>query len=135
MTSLDKSAYSEGNKFPREERLKSKKNIEELFDKGSSVYLYPFRLFFLKKADQAENFHLPQILISIPKRNFKKSVDRNRLKRQIREAYRLNRKKIFCELDPSKLPSYVGILYTSKEKIPYKKIEEKLILILERLKN
>jgi len=135
MTSLEKSAYSEGNKFPKEERLKSKKMIEELFDKGSSVYLYPFRLFFLRNADPAVPIPLPQLLISIPKRNFKKSVDRNRLKRQIREAYRLNRKKIFSELHPSKLPSYLGILYTSKEKIPYKKIEEKLILILERLKN
>jgi ribonuclease P protein component len=134
MASLKKNQSSEGNKFPKEERLKSKKLIEELFEKGSSYYLYPFRLFYKADVLPPEQPY-PQILFSVSKRNFKKAVDRNRIKRQMREAYRLNKKSILSELEKGKIPPFIGVLYTSKEKIDYKILEEKLILILQRLKN
>lgn len=134
MTSLEKHKDSGGSKFPKEERLSSKKLIEELFEKGSSSYLYPFRLIFTRDPLSSGKKY-PELLISVPKRNFKRSVDRNRIRRQIREAYRLNKNSIFSEFGPELVPLHLAILYTSKEKIPFKKLEEKLILILKRLKN
>ena len=114
-------------KFPATERLKSKKVIEELFKKGSSVYLYPFRLIY--SSNPIEPQHYPQILVSVPKRNFKKAVDRNRLRRQIKEAWRLN-KSLISTQQWKIVPEYCIFIYTSKEKMPFKVIEKKLILIL-----
>ena len=131
MASLEKHSSGGAARFPASERIKSIKTAEELFSKGSSYYLYPFRILYIKKSDYSEG--LPQILISVPKRNFKKAIDRNRLKRQIREAYRLNKQGIFESLPKDKIPAFIGIIFTSKEKLPYKVLEEKLILILQRL--
>jgi ribonuclease P protein component len=132
MTSLELHKNGAGNKFPAKERVKSQKIAEELFSKGSSHYLYPYRLLSLN--DPLFKGNMPQVLISVPKRIFKKAVDRNRIKRQIREAYRLNKRKIFASFEKDKMPAYLGIIYTAKEKLDYKILEEKLILILERLK-
>jgi ribonuclease P protein component len=133
MDPLEKHKGSGKNKFPKKERLSSKKLIEELFDKGSSSYLHPFRLLF-KPGPLLEDQEFPQLLVSVPKRNFKKAVDRNRIRRQIKEAYRINKINIFSEIGKS-IPPHIAILYTAKEKMPFKLIEEKLILILKRLKN
>src|SRR6478736_3681532 len=104
MAELEASNLNERHKFPSEERLKSKKLIEELFNKGSSIHLYPYRIFFLPGPAETTT-GMPQLLISIPKRNFKKAVDRNRIRRQIREIYRLNRTLFYkkTEFPPSRL--------------------------------
>jgi ribonuclease P protein component len=114
--------------FTKEERLCSKKLIEQLFSEGSSFNLYPLRFIFIKQSPPSAI--VPQVLISVSKRNFKKAVDRNRLKRQIREAYRLHK----TILQPAGLSTMqlLGILYIAKEKKPFKIIEKKLISGLER---
>lgn len=115
-----------GYKFRKEERLSSKKIIQELFDNGSSFYLYPFKVVYTIQPDKS----LPnQVLFSVPKRNFKKAVDRNRIKRQLREAYRLNKSL----LQDSEVKFCIGYIYTSKEKIPSKKVVEQLRESLVRL--
>ena len=78
--------------FRKKERIVSNLLIETLFEKGNSQSLaaYPLRAVFLKK--ERQQGHAPvQILISVPKKRFKHAVDRNRVKRQIREAYRLHK--------------------------------------------
>jgi ribonuclease P protein component len=115
--------------FPKYERLSSKKIIQELFEKGSSLYLYPFRLLYLQTETSAR---LPQILFTVPKRHFKKAVVRNLLRRRIREAYRLNKTAIFLH-SPKKIPAFIAIIYIAKEEIPFDIIEKKLILALNRL--
>lgn len=134
MASLEEKGTREEKYFPKEEKLKSTKVIEELFKKGSSIYLYPYRIFYFP-GPPPETSGLPQVLITVPKRNFKRSVDRNRLRRQIREAYRLNKGTIFNNMDKEKIPACIAFVYTTKEKIPFKILQEKLILVLERLKN
>jgi ribonuclease P protein component len=118
--------------FSNLERLKSKKIIKELFEKGSSFYFHPFRLFYLPDSDPS--LVKPQILFSVPKKNFRSAVDRNKIKRQLREAYRLNRHKLVgLSLEKEKtLPKAIGIMYVSKEKLPFSLIQDKLILSFER---
>ncbi len=76
--------------FKKSERLSSKKDIQELFNNGSSFYLYPFKVITLP----ADTSKLHQVLFSVPKRLFKRAVDRNLLKRRMREAYRLNNSEL-----------------------------------------
>jgi len=76
--------------FPKTERLHGKKITEELFSEGSYFYLYPYKVIYLYRAD-LEN---TQVLFTVPKRKFKTAVSRNRLKRQMKEAYRLNKQII-----------------------------------------
>lgn len=75
--------------YGRQEKLKSKKAIEQLFIEGDAVSVYPLRLVFLKKEHKSSS--LLQVGISVPKRKVNKAVDRNRIKRVFREVYRLNK--------------------------------------------
>ncbi len=113
----------------KSEILRSKKTIKELFSKGSSFYIHPFRVKFLGSAAESPT----QILVTVPKKLFKRAVDRNQLKRRIKEAYRLN-KFLLAQNSPQR-PEYLAIIYTDKEKIDFEIIQKKLILILQRLIN
>ena len=81
----------------KEERLKSKKLIESLYQKGSSVKVFPLRMIFLQTA-HTSNFPA-QVGISVAKRNFKLAVDRNRIKRLMRESYRLQKGIVYNHLE------------------------------------
>jgi len=111
--------------FKKSERLHKKKEIKELFDKGSSFYLYPFKVIHLIDAEESGN---PKILISVSKRNFKRAVDRNRVKRLIREAYRINKHNI-----QSKQNILIAYIYTPKEILAFNLIEKKLKQVIDRL--
>ncbi|MCL4153088.1 UNVERIFIED_CONTAM: hypothetical protein GTU68_035681, partial [Idotea baltica] len=110
------------------ERLHSKKIIQELFEKGSFFYSYPFKVIFLPSDEASAH----QILISVSKRKFKNAVDRNLIKRRIREAYRLNKHILYSEqeVQPSLSIAYI---YTGKEIPTYQFIETKLSKSLKRL--
>jgi len=114
--------------FRKEERLNSEKDIQELFSKGSSFYLYPFKVIQKDSPNQEHPFH--QILISVPARNFKRAVDRNLIKRRIREAYRLNKAEVSS---PTKL--LIAYIYTAKEILEFDQIQEKLLKALKQLGN
>ena len=81
------------NTLGKTQRLKSRKLIKKLFEEGISIKNYPFRLVYIAT-------ETPPIKssFSVPKRNFKKAVDRNRIKRLIKEAYRLEKKNLFKTL-------------------------------------
>jgi ribonuclease P protein component len=118
--------------FKKEERLCSKKSIDFLFANGKSFYLNPFKI---KWTYQDFNTNYPiQILIVVPKRYFKKAHDRNKIKRQIREAYRKNKSILYDFLKIKEKKITLAIIYTEKDISPYNLIEEKIILTLQRLK-
>lgn len=75
--------------YGRQEKLKSKKAIEQLFIEGNSVSAFPLRFVFLKK-EHTSQFPL-QVGVSVPKRKIPQAVDRNRIKRIFREVYRHNK--------------------------------------------
>ncbi|WP_420385587.1 ribonuclease P protein component [Roseivirga sp.] len=110
--------------FPKSERLHSKKLIEELFNEGSYFYLYPFRVTYLFKDDLPE---APQVMFSVSKRKFKSAVHRNRIKRLMREAYRLNKH----DVDLSRC--LIGVVYTSDDMPAFSFVEKKLKKALNKL--
>ncbi len=117
--------------FPKEEHLCRKKLIEELFSKQSSSFgVYPLRLVWVPSV--APTTAPPQVLISVSKRTFKRAVDRNRLKRLIREAYRLNKYRLL-EQPGGHQVALLGIIFTGKEKSPLTLVEKKLISGIQRL--
>ncbi len=116
--------------FSKSEKFTGKKKIEELFKRGSSFYLDDFQVRYITGDSKKPN----QILISVPKRNFKRAVDRNLLKRRIREAYRLN-KHLIDHADSDAKSIYVGFVYLSKEILTFDNIQSQLIRCLERLGN
>jgi ribonuclease P protein component len=111
--------------FRKEERLSKEKRIQELFDKGSSFYLFPFKVFFMPNPDPAYPFH--QVVISVSKRNFKRAVDRNLIKRRIREAYRLNK-----GLLPVQNKLLIAYIYSVKDILPSAQIHERLVKTFKR---
>lgn len=114
------------NTFRKEERLSKEKLIQELFDKGSSFYLFPFKVFFMPNPDQGIAFH--QVVISVSKRNFKRAVDRNLIKRRIREAYRLNK-----ELLAVRNKLLIAYIYSVKDILPSVQIQERLVKTFKKL--
>ncbi|RDC58640.1 ribonuclease P protein component [Pedobacter chinensis] len=119
--------------FKKEERLCSRKHLDLLFKNGSSFLLYPFRISYLFIDETTE---VPvQVVINIPKKRYKRAVDRNLLKRRIREAYRLNKLENFY----SQLPTDKGLLlfsiqFVGKEKYDFVFIQKKLIATFKRFK-
>lgn len=109
--------------FKKSERLSQKKLIQELFDKGSSFYLYPFKVFFLPSEK-----HLHQIVTSVPKSIFKRAVDRNTIKRRIREGYRLNKTKLRSDQFFS-----IAYIYTAKEILPSAVVHQKIVSSFDKL--
>ena len=117
--------------FKKGERLSRKKIIEQLFTKGKKFYVPGFKVVWLPYP--LEDGFPAQILISVSKRNFKHAVDRNLLKRRIREAWRQNKAGFYNYLVDKNNSCVISVIYMSKEIGSYQKIEQKIILVLQRL--
>ncbi|MFB1041126.1 MAG: ribonuclease P protein component [Polaribacter sp.] len=121
------------NTLGKQERLKSKKLIEKLYAEGDSVKTFPLRMMYVQTAHTSE---FPcQVGVSVAKRNYKLAVDRNRLKRLMRETYRLQKQIVYNNLDK---PYVFMISYIGREEIKYEdlylKMEKLLTLFIDKVK-
>ena len=113
--------------YNKAEKLKSNKLIDALFVHGKSISVYPLRLVFLEST-----FSEPVKLktgVSVSKRNFKKAVDRIKIKRLMREAYRLNKLELFNNITTQYA---FMILYIGKEKTTYPKLESAMKQLFDK---
>ena len=119
-------------KFYKEERLCSRKYLDLLFKNGSSFLLYPFRVSY-RFVDQTAAFPV-QVVINVPKKRYKHAVDRNLLKRRIREAYRLQKQDGLYELLPENNELLLlSLQFVGKQKYEFSFIEKKLSAVLKKL--
>jgi len=125
--------------FGKSERLCSKKLIEELFSNNQvhKIIEHPFLL--LWKEEQIESDYPAQVLIIVSKKLFPKAVDRNRIRRQIRELYRLNKHHIYETLEKHQKEVALMVMYKDRQKLQlsvlkthYNKLIEKLIKNIEQ---
>ncbi|MEO6136957.1 MAG: ribonuclease P protein component [Ginsengibacter sp.] len=112
------------------ERLKSRKVIQQLFKEGQSFSHFPFRIIFLEVNDQTSQLRTG---FSVSKRHFKKAVDRNKIKRLMRESYRLQKNNLKDLIEKNQTGLAVFIIYTIDALPTYKDIFEKMGTALERL--
>ncbi len=105
-------------RFGRAEKLKSKKRIEHLFASGSSLAAFPLRVKY-RFAPAAEGAAPVQMGVSVSKKHFKRAVDRNRIKRLIREAYRLQKATLIQAVKDKHLNGALFFIYTDKNKTTF----------------
>lgn len=116
--------------FTKQERLVSRKRIDMLFGGSRSVAAYPLRAVYINKEREGEA--AAQLLISVPKKRFRHAVDRNRVKRQIREAYRKHKELLYDALpaDEQVLLAFVWISDTHR---PSAEVEHSVVKLLQRI--
>lgn len=114
--------------FPNNEKLKSRKTIDTLFSAGKSVGKYPLRLAYVESASgETEKIKMG---VSVSKKYFKKAVDRNYIKRVLRETYRHN-KHLLADTITDK-PHAFMLLYQSKDRLSYDEINSKTVQLFEK---
>ena len=137
------------NGFPKQERIVSQKLIEELFTSGQSHSLtaFPLRAVFLnengnynededenKKRNEngKQNENAVKLLLSVPKRRFKHAVDRNRVKRQLREAFRKN-KHLLADIIPEDQSLALAFVWMSDRHMLSADVEQRVVTLLKRI--
>nr|WP_320057079.1 ribonuclease P protein component [uncultured Bacteroides sp.] len=121
------------NTLSKSERLNSKIAIEKLFSGGAKSFsLFPLRVVFMQ-TEKREGAPDASLLISVPKKRFKRAVKRNRVKRQIREAYRKNKHLLLNLLEEKEQNLMIAVIYLSDELISSTEVEEKLNSLLVRI--
>lgn len=120
------------NTLSKSERLDKKKIIEKMFAGGSrSFSVFPLRVVYLPVEELETS---ASVLISVSKRHFKRAVKRNRVKRQIREAYRKNKHELLQVLQDKEQQLAVAFIYLSDRLVASEEIEERMKTALARIK-
>ena len=119
-------SYKMNNKYTKKDKLKNKKRIEKLFTEGNSVLVFPLRLVFL---EVGENDSGTKVGVSVSKKHFKSAISRNRIKRLIREVYRLNKSVYFNNITTQYA---LMILYIGNHKPTFQQINEAMSLLFEK---
>lgn len=113
--------------YSKKDKLKSKKLIEQLFTEGKAVTVFPLRLVYLKT--EFDDGSILKTGMSVSKRLHKNAVDRNHIKRLLREAYRLNKPQYF---NTNTTAYAFMILYISKDKTTFVELDTKMKLLFEK---
>jgi ribonuclease P protein component len=117
-------------KFSKRERIYTYADFQKIIKKGGVFFCYPFRCMYV--TSPADKFEM-KVALSVSKRNVKLSVDRNRIKRMIREAYRLQKNEILTTHLHLKKEILILLIYIEKKEIPYTILQKQLNILLNRL--
>lgn len=120
------------NTFPKKEHLYGEKVIENLHTTGSSFLVYPLRVVYLNVSQPDEQIPV-RVMIGVSKKKFKKAVDRNRAKRLMREAYRLNKSSLVSIIKKEEVKIYLSFQYIADEMLTFDEISTKMQKALDRL--
>lgn len=115
--------------FRKNEKLISEKEIDQLFLKGRSSFLYPIKSNFFIKENGEQGC---KVLVTVSKKNLKNASDRNLVKRRLREIYRLNSQQIKAIIEEKNLSVSIAFIYSSSKIISYDKIEK---LVIKHISN
>ncbi len=121
------------HKLPKAHRLHSRKAIQGLFTSGSKISGYPLRIIYDIHPNKTAAW--PQVGVSVSKRKFSKAVDRNLLKRRMREAYRKNNDSLKRYCSEKELSINLFIIYLDAKMLRYSEIEKAIISLLQRLES
>ena len=120
--------------FGKEEKLKKRSLIGQLFEDGDSFFLFPYKVLYLKTEIPVQNFPC-QTGIAVSKRNIRRAVGRNKIKRLFREAFRLQKRSLYDALKDEKYLHTVLWVYVGKESPDYHKLHKQTGKCIERLIN
>lgn len=118
--------------FKKAEHLTGEKLIQKVFGSKHRFLVHPIKVNFVFNQEFRDDVAC-KIMVTCPKRNFKKAVDRNYIKRLLREAYRLNKHSLVEVLKSNEYNLAVTLVYIGNEIPEFKYIEDKIILVLNRL--
>lgn len=116
--------------LPKAERLRSLGAVRRLFDEGTAGFVYPFRYMVITEQSTKPSV---EVLFSVPKRFHKRANKRNLLKRRMREAYRHHKAELVAYAEERGLQIDLALVYTSKDIVSYKSIENAFCKVLERV--
>jgi len=119
------------NSFSKSEHLCGEKRITRLFTQGDAFIAYPLRVVYI--IEPVRDNVPSSVLVSVPKKRFKRAVKRNRLKRLMREAYRLNKTSLIVKLEEKQLQVHIAFNYVSDDELDFATVEKKMKLALEKL--
>jgi len=119
------------NTLSKNEILSHRDLISSTFENGKGFVEFPLKVVI-------NPIELPsdgpvQALFTVPKRNFKLAVDRNLLRRRIKEAYRKNKHNLYLQVEGQKIQLAIVFIYISRKEFPYSEIEKKIILSLDKI--
>jgi ribonuclease P protein component len=117
--------------FCKEDRLCNRNYIFSLQKEGRVIYSYPITAKWMEIPDNRR--FCVQFLPAVSKRNFKKAVERNKIKRFLREALRLNKEKITDIAQKKSKKVVIMLLYSGKNILTYKELETKIVIILQQI--
>ena len=118
--------------FSKSYILSKQIDIDELFSKGKRIRNQAFTMLYQKVPLTASPF---QVLISVPKRKIKKAVDRNYLKRCMREVVRKNKELLICQENVAEKSVNFAIIYNVDSKLDYSNIEKHLLDLFKKIPN
>lgn len=111
--------------FKKKEHLCGEIRVNKLFTEGKAFIVFPLRVVYSSESKQ-DNV-AAKVLVSVPKKRFKRAVKRNLLKRRMREAYRLNKEKLELLLTEKNYTLNVAFSYVANEELPFAQIEKKML--------